>query len=69
MNITSKVFKSGDTLLMELPNGLNIKPKTYRIEQTNHGFEVIDIELRERHLRELRREFSTPCEAPAELVR
>ncbi|MDR1817312.1 MAG: hypothetical protein LBR07_03870 [Puniceicoccales bacterium] len=69
MTSSTTVFKSGDKLLMPLPNDLGILPKTYRIERTNHGFEVIDTELRARHLREVREAFATPCEVPAELIR
>jgi hypothetical protein len=69
MTITAKVSKSGDKLVFELPRELKIKPKTYRVERTNNGFELVDPALVAKREKALEKLFHGPCEVPEELIR
>jgi hypothetical protein len=67
--LDAKVFYSGDDLLLRLPHGVKLRPKTYEFEETTNGFELIDpakVAKRRRMAAEL---FNGPCEVPEELIR
>ncbi|MDR3227998.1 MAG: hypothetical protein LBT53_01095 [Puniceicoccales bacterium] len=67
--LQAEVFRSGDDLLVRLPHGVKLRPKTYQFEQTNNGFELIDPALVAKRERMLAKLFRGQCEVPEELIR
>jgi hypothetical protein len=65
----AEIFRSGDDLLVRLPRGVKLRPKTYQFEQTSNGFELVDPALVAKRKRMFEKLFDGPCEVPDELIR
>jgi hypothetical protein len=66
--LQAEVFRSGDDLLVRLPHGVKLRPKTYQFEQTNNGFELIDPVLVAKRLKALDKLWGMCRDLPKEVA-